>query len=241
MSSDKLISLIAKLKAHEQSARSIGNQAEAEAFAAKVTELLTAHKLTMTEVEYQSQEKSNPLGRTNTHRNGGSAVPQSSIRLAQGIANHTFCKVLLVSGVNQVIFIGREVDRMAATELFQTLEKASWSIARKEWRQHYPGEKFHTGPFAIQWAKSFLTGFSVGVATRLSNQFADQKAQASSEATGLMLREAFALQEYIDNTMKVKPGSGRKDVGTNSDAYYRGKEHGMNANVNKSNQLRLGK
>lgn len=237
MSSDKIISLIAKLKAMQLSAAKIGNQAEAEAFAAKVSELLTQHKITMSEVEFQAQDKANPLGQERSHKNGGSGVPRSSLLLARAIAAHTFCKNLYIPGVNQVVFVGRETDRKAATELFETLEKVSWSLARKDWRRQYPGETFHRGPFAISWAKSFLEGFAVGVSNRLSNQFEAAKQAAGSEATGLMLRDAFALQEYVDTVTGKGKGHGRKDVGHNSSAYQQGKEHGTNTGINNNKRL----
>lgn len=46
-----IIEKLRKLIAMEQSARSIGSLAEAEAFASKVQELLSKHKLEMSEIE----------------------------------------------------------------------------------------------------------------------------------------------------------------------------------------------
>ena len=45
-----------KLIAHEKSARATGNLQEAEAFAAKIAELLFRHNLSMSDVEIKQQE-----------------------------------------------------------------------------------------------------------------------------------------------------------------------------------------
>lgn len=42
---EKILEKLRKLQAHADSAAEIGNEAEAEAFAAKVQELLTAYKI----------------------------------------------------------------------------------------------------------------------------------------------------------------------------------------------------
>lgn len=56
-----IIEKLRKLIAMEQSARSIGSLAEAEAFASKVQELLSKHKLEMSEIELDEQEESDPI------------------------------------------------------------------------------------------------------------------------------------------------------------------------------------
>ena len=56
MATDQIIEKLRKLIAHEQSARTIGNIAEAEAFASKIQDLLTAHKLDMSEVDFQARD-----------------------------------------------------------------------------------------------------------------------------------------------------------------------------------------
>lgn len=249
MSADKIAVLISKLKAHEQSARNIGNQAEAEAFAAKIAQLLTEHKLSMSEVEYQAQEQENPFVQVKSSKRGGSSVPESSLHLARAIANYTFTKTFVMSGINQMMFVGRKVDAETARDLYDMLKLLAWSLSQKEWRRYkvtlpydhpHKNDKFHTGPYAIAWAKSFLEGFSVGVSNKMNAASNATKIGATSQANALILRDATALVEYIENTMRVGHARSRKDVGTNAGAFAAGKQHGENAQLRRPSNLRLG-
>jgi hypothetical protein len=58
----QLIDRLQKLIAHERSSRDIGNTAEAEAFAVKIQTMLTQHKLTMSDVEFEAQDATDPIG-----------------------------------------------------------------------------------------------------------------------------------------------------------------------------------
>jgi hypothetical protein len=56
-----IVAKLRKLVAHERSTRSIGSLAEAETFAAKIQDLLTAHKLSMSEIDFQAREEGEPI------------------------------------------------------------------------------------------------------------------------------------------------------------------------------------
>lgn len=58
---DKVIDKVQKLHAHAESAKKIGNEAEAQAFAAKVQELLTQYKLSMSDVEFARRDDEDPI------------------------------------------------------------------------------------------------------------------------------------------------------------------------------------
>jgi 1,6-anhydro-N-acetylmuramate kinase len=56
MTQEKILEKLGKIKAHMESAQEIGNEAEAQAFASMLQNLLTKHKLEMTDIT--------PRGRT---------------------------------------------------------------------------------------------------------------------------------------------------------------------------------
>ena len=79
MTRDKMIDRIQKLLAHADSAKKLGNEEEAQAFAAKVNELLLKHKLSMSSVEVAAQDADDAMGlllgerpasRSGRHRRG---------------------------------------------------------------------------------------------------------------------------------------------------------------------------
>jgi len=58
---DKILDKLAKIKRHMESAQAIGNEQEAQAFAAALQTMLLNHKLEMTDVEYASEMKDEPI------------------------------------------------------------------------------------------------------------------------------------------------------------------------------------
>jgi hypothetical protein len=52
MTQEKILDKLGKIKAHMESAQEIGNEAEAQAFAAMLQSLLLKHKLEMTDIQY---------------------------------------------------------------------------------------------------------------------------------------------------------------------------------------------
>ena len=96
----QIIDLLRKLIAQEKSEREIGNLAAAETFAAKAQELLTKHKLDMTEVEFAEEEANEPVIGECIDSNDLLGIPAKSKNdrwhsvLISTIAAANFCKVL---------------------------------------------------------------------------------------------------------------------------------------------------
>ncbi|HEY6327854.1 MAG TPA: DUF2786 domain-containing protein, partial [Blastocatellia bacterium] len=111
---------IRKLITHAESASNIGNAAEAEAFAARVTELLIKHKLSMEEVWSDGEaritigEERIP-GRKNWMR-----------LLAQAISKSHACEFLVAP--DRLIFIGPDGDREVTVYLFYKLRSAAKAL-----------------------------------------------------------------------------------------------------------------
>lgn len=134
---DPIIEKLIKLIAHEKSARGIGNQAEAEAFASRIQELLTRHKLSMSEVEFQFREEREPIGRTEVRgydiggRSKTCLTPwRHQIASAIAYANGSHC-VYHATDKSTFYFIGRESDREIAKILYVYLIELGEELCTK--------------------------------------------------------------------------------------------------------------
>jgi len=61
MTQEKILEKLGKIKAHMESAKEIGNEEEAQAFAAMLQNLLLKHKLEMTDVQYAREMQDEPI------------------------------------------------------------------------------------------------------------------------------------------------------------------------------------
>lgn len=215
-----IIEKLQKLINHERSAREIGSIAEAQTFATKIQKLLAEHKLTMGEVEYQAQERANPIGDERIKVTRGKGM--WSAFLAEIIARAYYCKVLRVVGEGSLIFVGRDTDRTAAVGTFQRLHRVALTLATSEAQkpesvkqiEAYGAAKygiFYTaqdrGKAVRHWKKSYLLGFVQAVGERLRESTESVKERATTEGYGLILRDKAAIEEYARD--KFEMGSAR--------------------------------
>jgi len=220
-----IIDRLQKLIAHERSCRQIGNTAEAEAFASRIQTMLSTHKLTMSEVEYIAQETENPIGSTRYATSSG-RPDQGILWLARGVALSCYCEFLLHSQKSEktvFVFVGRNDDRILAVEMFDYLSSigehfAEWKavdiskhpelsetlrtlitegVSRKEVNQTL-------AKVMRKWKKDFLFGYGAAIHKRLSENRASSEKTASGSATGLILRDAQAITNYIRDRFEVK-------------------------------------
>jgi hypothetical protein len=121
-----ILEILKALVAHERSARAIGEVKEAEAFAAKIAEMLTAHKLEMSDIDFQERQYTQPLGLTQFDMRlvRGLKNPDQvfvwRLTIADAIALVNGCKMLGDEDADwSIFFAGREEDREAACVLFE--------------------------------------------------------------------------------------------------------------------------
>ena len=133
---EPILEKLRKLIAMERSARDIGSLAEAEAFASKVQELLSKHKLEMSEVELNEQEESDPIDweHVSTDDAGFRTVRKGiywQILIADGIAKANSCRMIRDRSNNNVIFAGRQSDRELCKILFLYLLELAKEMSEK--------------------------------------------------------------------------------------------------------------
>jgi hypothetical protein len=187
-----------KLIAMERSARQIGNVAEAEAFAAKVAELLFKHNLSMSDVEVKEQEQNEPIEREYVRGKKGRCVWMEM--LAGAVATSCFCRWMIVQSTSTQIFVGRTSDRQAAASLFAHLVGCATSMCNSEKRKirdiNPYVDNYERAVWARDWGKSFLLGFAMAVSKRLTDQRRDLAAESQSGAA-LVLRKDAAIAQWF--------------------------------------------
>jgi hypothetical protein len=252
----QLIDRLQKLIAHERSSRDIGNTAEAEAFAVKIQTMLTQHKLTMSDVEFEAQDATDPIGHDEVCLEGRS-TPTWQVYLAQSIARNFFCCAFGVSRENRHLFIGRDSDRLAAVEMFRYLVGLGSSLAAKEAQAYMNSPRIQakvleyrgTVPKADiakvlrkvdrDFTTSFLVGFSAAIYNRLDSTRKDLEATASTHATGLILRDQAAIQAFVQTRYETKIQS-RKPVTANNSGLASGLAHGSAVSLKSRTALGAG-
>lgn len=221
---ESVIDKLQKMLNHERSARSIGNIHEAEAFAAKIAQLLFTHKLSMSEVEIANEERDEPVAQEVVE---GLLSPWAGT-LAMGVCAASFCKA--VKSVKGYIFIGRPTDRSTAISMFRYLAVMGNSISESELKAYkrtdeYLYESSFKPQIARTWRVSFLKGYANAVYHRLQSELKVLTAQAQSTGTSLVYvdKSKAAIAAYVAATYG-RLGKGRSSSSSvHGGAYSAGK------------------
>lgn len=137
--SDRILEKLKKIKSHAESAASIGSQTEAETFAAMLQNLLDKHKLEMTDLEYEEEQRAEPVG---SHRIDYSQYEGVKLRrtrvawieeLANIVARAHHCQILVHSGSSRITLVGRKTDVEVAEYMFIVLHRAAEKLADQEY------------------------------------------------------------------------------------------------------------
>lgn len=188
MTDDKVLEKLQKIKAHADSAKKIGSLEEAEAFAQMLQRLLLKHKLELTDIELEQEEKDEPVEASEIDWED---IKVRSTRiawieqLAIIIAKAHFCRVLVHPGSSQITLVGRRTDSSVAEYMIVTLTRAADRLARAE-RRAYRREVFRrdgTKDAAAGFKAAFLKSFINRLAERYE---AEKRAQTATSSTALV-------------------------------------------------------
>lgn len=139
---EKLLDKLGKLKRHAESAKQIGNEAEAQAFADMFQRLVLANKIDVSEVSFEEQEREEPVGShyIDYHKHG---VKLKSRRtewiqsLAGVVAEAHFCRILVHPGSSRITLVGRKSDCEVAEYVLVTLQRAAEKMAKRAYYKHW--------------------------------------------------------------------------------------------------------
>jgi hypothetical protein len=259
MASNPIIEKLRKLITHQKSAEEIGNIHEAEAFAAKIQDLLTAHKLEMSEVDFQAREEGEPIDWEKVDGNeldcaGNKVKVYWRVTLARAIAKVNSCQIVnnTRSRGRSFFFVGRTSDRQLAKILYVYLVELGEEICTKAAKQDREVQSlkfnvrnnisdYSVPPWAQAgfraWMKhyreSWKVGFGEAVAKRLIDRYEETlKAQAAVSANAIVhiKRDALAVTDFLKG--KTQKGRGRlTGDNSNADGYARGQQTGNAVNL----------
>lgn len=248
---EKTIDKLRKLIAHEQSARKIGNVAEAEAFAGRINEWLLKHKLSMSDIEVAEAEAKDPIDKQIVEPEelglpGGARRWEWLEKLASTIARAHFCNIMVWEGSRRLTFVGRSEDREAAIYLYGYMAGLIMFLAEKEAKAYKKTEEYRdaVGNFlderydtTLEAAKAavvraFRRSYYKGFISAISKRFNDQRKAAEGavapDSTALVsLRNTEALvKEFITKASSGK-ASGFSGNAHNATGYAAGVRAGQ--------------
>lgn len=244
----QIIELLKKVIAQEKSEREIGNLAAAETFAAKVQELLTKHKLNMTDVEFAAEEANEPILAECVSSddllclNAKTKNDRWHSILISTIADANFCQVICGKS-NRFVIVGRDSDRQVVKMMFTYLAQACVEMARREANSarckigFFSGDRRGKSAANRVFISSFKTGFALAINTRLQAKRLELKAGAQSQGLiridQLELATNTAMKRLFPNARQVSERvTSRSAVG-----YYAGKSYGSAVGINSTARL----
>jgi hypothetical protein len=220
---NKLLEKLQKIKAHAESAAKIGSEAEAEAFAAMLQQLLTKHKLGMSDLDFEVEDVRDPVG-TSMVDWQGVKIRKSRIawieQLAAIVAHAYFCKILVHTGSSHITLVGREQDRVVAEYVIVTLVRLAQKLAEKEFGKLYRQDRYAAHGFKGSFLKAFVQ--------RINERLKEERGEAERSTSTALVRirhEEKAVEDYLKSmkTRKVAMVRGsRRDH--NAEGWRRGRE-----------------
>jgi hypothetical protein len=246
MTTEKLLSKLAKMKAMAEGAKAIGSEAEAQAFANALQRMLIEHKLKMTDIEFAEQDKEQPvISRKMDAAKYGFRIRRTRIRwiehLAIVVADANFCKLLLHGSSTIYSFVGREEDIAVAEYLFVTLYRAAEKISMKEYERYRHqqrkrmiqtyGEEGKHGSMrhAFGFRESFLEAFC----TRLKTRF-DEETKRQGDGSQALMRinqSLAAVNKFVDAITGLKTSKALARPKYHQAGYQRGIEAANAVNI----------
>ena len=229
---DEIKAKLQKLIAHEESARKLGNLAEAEAFASKIQTLLLQYELDIEEIRGRTQQATAPVGQERVDITDivGSHEGIWVYNLYSCGARNNFCKVIMPSRwtLNYLLLIGEEANREFTHYFVHQLISKLRELSRSSFNTYKNGggtDKRNT------YIRSFLVGAVDGIRQRLNED--REKAKADQpQVYGLVLRKDAALIEYMRTNFR-NLGVAKGTSNSSSAGYSNGVQAGRGVNVNK--------
>lgn len=202
----KLLERILKLHAKAESARAIGSEHEAAAFAAAVHKMLITANLELSEVEWRVRDTKDPV-KIHWFSPGGkkrNIFWQS--KMAEACAEAHLCVARTVTGSDHIVLIGRQENRRVVEYLLLTLFMTAEQLADAAYTAHFYHCKNTLGDATLArgFRKSFLIGFADRVTERYRAMIAeDSSLSQGSHALVRLNQEKQQVQEITDKVDEV--------------------------------------
>lgn len=194
MTNPKILDKLTKIKAHMESAAKIGNEAEAQAFAAAMSRIMMEHEISMTDIEVSSRDASEPVESyyIDYNKYGKGEQPKKARvnwreSLAGIIADAHFCRILVHRKSSRITLVGRRSDCEVAEYMIITLtrllEKMSNSEWGKEWRRMGGQESKERNKEVRMELSGFETAYRTAFIARLRHRYETERKTVKQENT----------------------------------------------------------
>lgn len=239
---EKILEKIRKLHEHAESAAEIGSEAEAQAFAAKVQELLTEYKLSMKDVHRAGTKEANTINAAYVSWQGANLKVRNRRMnwaefLGVMVCDAYYCKFVISGRGGRIgLIIGSETDRNIATYVYYVILRFMDLNADKETRKYqYRAWKEGGTPTgglpedAKGFKKAWLTGFLVRLKQRLEEEIVnkrdDSEAQRRRNAIVHIKRDALVENEkWMSENLKTQRVQTSSLQASSIDGYLAGKK-----------------
>lgn len=194
MTIDRILQLIRKLIAHEESARKIGSVQEAEAFAARIQSLCDRYRLRLADLSAEELDE-HVNDEFWTHQNLGRKAQQRSAPwidlLAVAVAKGHACRVIGTQGQCKFRFTGVQADAAVASAMFGVLLLAG----EYAWRQASQKD-------GRLKRRLFLFGFSVAI----NNRYFNGASQRDTNGKALVVTINAAIDSHLSGVKTKSSG-----------------------------------
>lgn len=174
-----------------------GSEAEAQAAATRLQELLTEHNLSVADLERRGQAA--PGVREDRHDLGKAAFGWK-LDLAEGIASFYYCVPLVDRKAKTVAFVGRPDNVEGLQMLYAWIIEQVKDIARQARRDHFDQTGEHIDP--LRWQVNFGEGAVWRLVERMeemkARQVEDIPRNAEGDIVGLALHHATEASDYLE-------------------------------------------
>jgi hypothetical protein len=230
---EEMLQKIKKLHVKAESCKKIGSQAEAEAFAAMVNQLLIKHNLDLADLNWEQREAQDHIEQVWV-----SGIPtrhqrqEWSERLTRIIANAHFCRLFIRTGSNQIAFVGHQSNRQVAEYLYVTMYRLAGTMSNDAYVKYFYECKYRGD---VTQARGFRNSWLYGFMTRLQERFdAERKtASATSSSTALIkINQTHAMvDQWIKDKVKPRMAHAVHRRVSNPEGVERGKRAARNVNL----------
>lgn len=208
MTTDKILDKLSKIKAQMESEGELGNEHAAQAFAAKLQELLLRHKLSIADVPGQVTSTKPPEIIETYVENSQDGFKYVGRRqswsevLASIVAAAYSCKILVTAKSNSIWFVGVSEDTKVAefvfVKLWRLADKLAWT-ANRTYRKKLRDQGRGVGSGGNSgFRQAFLTGFVRRMRDRLEEQRAKILSTETSTALVPLKNLDMAISKFID-------------------------------------------
>jgi hypothetical protein len=210
---DKIIDKLKKMMAHAKSAEAIGSEAEAQAFATRVQQMIAQHMIDQSELEREEEQLINEIVSESPGwkqvRVRRKRVPWLNT-LATCVADGNFCSLLISPKSSQVWFVGRKSNVELAIEVYTRLVDLAESIADKEYVKFFYECRDNGDQTAARgFRQSFLEGFARRMKMKYWEELKNIEDIAAKKVGAMVLfkSEREKIRDYIDDMLGWKEKS----------------------------------